>query len=185
MSIIANKVNSPFYPENVEDSEVGLKSELFDRRLRLNIAEFHMEYEDIQKAALSFTTIGAPIRAISNAAEATIKGVEGEIVAVPTDGLRFNATVSYIDAGYDKFIDDSVDSSYEPFETSEWTCSLGAQYTAPLSLGEITARADWYWQDDVVFSARNAFLRSNEKIHAQKSYRLLAAYIEGPCLTMG
>ena len=46
----------PFNPETVEAYEVGLKSFWFDRRVRLNGAVFHNEYQDIQ---LTFTTCPA------------------------------------------------------------------------------------------------------------------------------
>src|SRR3546814_19184383 len=41
---------SPSYnPEIVDAYEVGLKSDLFDRRLRLNVAAFYYDYKDIDR----------------------------------------------------------------------------------------------------------------------------------------
>ena len=44
----ARSVNDGFKPEDLTSYEVGVKSELFDRRLRLNAAVYHAVHKDVQ-----------------------------------------------------------------------------------------------------------------------------------------
>lgn len=39
---------TPFGPEKITSYELGLKSELFDRRLRANFSGYYMDYKDMQ-----------------------------------------------------------------------------------------------------------------------------------------
>jgi len=95
---VANLTNPPINPETLDAYEVGLKSELFDGRLRANFAGFYYGYSDIQ---LSQVIIGTSV--IVNAAEATSYGIEGDLLFVPVTDLHLRANVSLIDAKYDKF----------------------------------------------------------------------------------
>ncbi len=45
---VAGPADAPYKPESIDAYEVGLKSVMFDRRLRLNAAAFWYEYRDIQ-----------------------------------------------------------------------------------------------------------------------------------------
>lgn len=84
-----------FNPEKAESFEIGVKSELFDRRLQLNAAAFTTRYSDIQ---LNFQLGISPT--IQNAGDARIKGFEIEAIAAPVPGLTINGSVGYTDAYY-------------------------------------------------------------------------------------
>ena len=84
-----------FNPEHATTEEVGVKSELFDRRLRLNLAGFHTDYKGIQLNS----QIG-PSPTIVNAGNARIWGAEAEADAVLGHGLSFTASLGYTDAKY-------------------------------------------------------------------------------------
>lgn len=84
-----------FNPEKAESFEIGVKSQLLDRRLQLNLAAFTTRYQDIQ---LNYQLGISPT--IRNAGDARIKGFEVEMVAVPVSGLTINGSVGYTDAYY-------------------------------------------------------------------------------------
>src|SRR3546814_9539183 len=67
----------PYEPERVTAYEVGLKSDLFDRLLRFNVAGFVNKYSDLQS---SVTKMGAvrPENITTNVAAAEIYGFEVE-----------------------------------------------------------------------------------------------------------
>jgi iron complex outermembrane receptor protein len=88
----------PVDPELLDAYEIGLKSEFLGNRLRVNIAPFYYEYEDIQLSQ----AFQASTR-LFNAAKATIQGVDLELVAKVSDGLMLDASVGYLDAEYDEF----------------------------------------------------------------------------------
>jgi len=90
-------------PETVDNYEIGFKSDWLDRRLRVNVSAFNMKYKDKQEqyADLSFN----PARFnIYNAGRATMRGIEAEVQARPTDWLSLGANYSYLDAHYDEFV---------------------------------------------------------------------------------
>lgn len=91
-------------PEKATNYELGVKSDLFDRRLRLNVAVFKMDYKDLQSQQLVLECL---CLITSNAGSAIIKGIEGEATLAVTDALTLTASGSYLDAKYDKFVDGS------------------------------------------------------------------------------
>lgn len=91
-------VRASFQPEFVWAYEAGIKSELFDRRLRLNATGFHYDYTDLQ-----VSTFLNGLTFISNAASARIDGVEVEAVGKVAGGLDFGLSASWLDARYRRF----------------------------------------------------------------------------------
>jgi len=91
---------TPFAAETDSSVEAGLKSQLFDRRLRLNLAAFHNTYKNLQLTANSANLNGVLTLLTTNAGKATSQGVEGEAELHLTDHLRINASVGYLDFYY-------------------------------------------------------------------------------------
>jgi iron complex outermembrane receptor protein len=83
---VANPVsfNTPFDPETVWAYEVGAKTELLDRRLRLNTAVFFNQIEDVQQSS----TLGGGATAIQNVGDVDVSGLEIEVTALVSDGLE-------------------------------------------------------------------------------------------------
>jgi iron complex outermembrane receptor protein len=181
-SSITNGIFS-FEPETVSDFEAGVKSELFDRRVRFNLAAYASKYKDIQKATNTFLPTGASVRQINNAASATIKGGEVQLTASPTRSVTLDVSGAYTDAHYDEFVVRNAtgavveDRTDEPFEFPKWTFSVGANKKWDVPIGVISARADWYWTSKVIFTATSQ-LTSAEQVMKQDSYGLLAARVE-------
>jgi len=98
---------SSFGPETVDDIEIGLKSDFRAGgiRGRFNVSAYQAWYEDIQRAIGRVLPNGQISNRTENAASATIKGIEAELALELSDRLTFNAGYSYIDAGYDEWID--------------------------------------------------------------------------------
>lgn len=90
-----------YNPEEVINYEIGAKTDLFDKRVRLNVAAFMMDYTDLQSQQLILECL---CTVTSNAGTAKIKGIEAELTWAATDRLLINASGSLLDAKYDKFI---------------------------------------------------------------------------------
>jgi outer membrane receptor protein involved in Fe transport len=86
----------PFGHEKLQTFELGAKSELMDRRVRLNGAWFYSKYTDQQTFAQQFDSSGANWFRTFNAGKATIWGLEGEIQAEPVDNLRIEGSIGYV-----------------------------------------------------------------------------------------
>ena len=143
----AQALNGSFGPETITAYEVGLKTDLFDRRLRMNLSAFINDYKDIQLPLITCASLGsnAPCGARQNAGDGKIKGVELEVQAQPIDGLAFDGSVSYLTGNWSK-IDPRVGNAYllnDPIVTPEWKWSVGVQYRADLGKsGSLTPRFD-------------------------------------------
>ena len=91
--------NAPVRPELLYASEAGVKSELFDRRLRLNASYFHYTYKDVQ--ARSIAPPAPPGNALlQNAASERIDGIDADFSVVPFRGLTINGTLEHLIARY-------------------------------------------------------------------------------------
>ena len=94
---------SPVDAENVLSYEVGLKSELWDRRARFNTAVFYMDYDDRQVAQFEAGTGGASQRLV-NAGASTSSGIELELTVLPVESLQVQLSYGYLNVEYDEFI---------------------------------------------------------------------------------
>jgi iron complex outermembrane recepter protein len=83
---------TPFGPETLTSYEVGAKSEWFGRRLRVNVAAFLSNYDDLQTTIGTYDATGAPYFKPVNLGRAQITGGELEIEAQPTASLTISGT---------------------------------------------------------------------------------------------
>jgi len=140
-------LNGSFGPETVTAYEVGLKTDLFDRRVRVNISGFYNDYKDVQLPLITCASLGsnAPCGARQNAGNGKLKGVELEVQANPIEGLALDGSVSYLDGDWSQ-IDPRVGNAVllnDPLATPKWKWSAGIQYRAELgSAGSLTPRFD-------------------------------------------
>ena len=98
----------PFNPETLDSYELGVKTDLFDRRVRLNVAAFLSKYKDMQLTLANCTAIagagfGVPCAMPVNAGDADVKGIEVETLITPIDGLSIDGSFSYLDFEYKRF----------------------------------------------------------------------------------
>lgn len=170
--------NPSFDQENVKAWEVGVKSDWLDNRLRLNGAAFYYDYEDLQ-----VSTFINNLTLTTNAAEATIWGLEAEIVARPVPALDLSAAVSFLDAEYDRFTDrqgSNPDGTPRVLDLSgnrlpnapEFKGSVQAQYTLDLVGGQALVLTGRYSYQSKVY-----FTQFNEDVVGQKGFGLVDARV--------
>jgi outer membrane receptor protein involved in Fe transport len=94
---------TPFKPEIVIAYEAGLKSDLFDRRLRLNGALFYYDYKDQQVQGLEYDRDTGRLGKITNVPKSHIMGGEIELTWVPMDGLTISQNIGYKTGEYDEY----------------------------------------------------------------------------------
>lgn len=154
----------PFEPEELTSYEVGMKTELLDRRLRLNGAIFFSDYTDKQLTASSCpaftpTPSGAPCALPINAGDADMKGFELEGTYQAYEGLMLDVSLSYLDFEYQSVNPLAADielSDVAPY-TPEWKWSMGLQYEFALPGGStLTPRVDFSYQSDMYSDPSNS-----------------------------
>ncbi len=92
-----------FLPETSDNYEFGMKGEFLENRLRVNATMFSTSYEN-QQVTVGRIVNGTPIADLVNAQEATLEGMEFEILAQLTDSLVLSAMVATFEGEYDEFI---------------------------------------------------------------------------------
>lgn len=109
-----------FKPETVIQYEGGIKADLLDRRLRVNLAAFHTDYKDLQVANFYLlpgsTTSSAYY--IKNVASAKIDGFEAEVTIAPVEGLTLNVNYGYTKFKYLQAPAGVVRPAYRPRHTA-------------------------------------------------------------------
>ena len=164
-----------FDQEEVWSYEVGFKSDLTDR-LRLNGTGFYYDYSDLQVSAFK-----DGLTVTTNAAEATVWGVEFDLTATPIDELTLTANVGYLNAEYDEFISTFGDitgvdlSGNTLVNAPEWKASFAANYAIPLNN---SGRIDLTTQ--ISYQSRVYHTQHNENLISQGAFALLnarAAYV--------
>ncbi|MBB3889422.1 outer membrane receptor protein involved in Fe transport [Phenylobacterium haematophilum] len=92
----------PFTPETLYAYEAGVKSEFFDRKLRVNLSAFYYDYRDQQLQGILYTQTGRVGRMI-NIPKSHIWGGELELTWRPTERLTINQSLGYKYGEYDEF----------------------------------------------------------------------------------
>lgn len=127
-----------FDSETIDSWELGLKSDLFDRRMRVNLAVFDYDIEDFQ--VLEFTGVQF---VTSNVPKAQSKGVEIEALALPVEGLEVSLNYTYADSNYPEDCDNN-----DPKAAASVSSLCGAQFTnAPKNVVTGGFSYDGYWGD--------------------------------------
>jgi len=156
----------PFGPETLTAYELGFKSDLFGRLLRLNGAAFFSDYKGIQLTLLSCPQFGGPgpCALPQNAGDAEIKGLELEATIDPGNGLLIDGAMSYLDFDYTAINPQAggptapggVQLGMVPPYTPKWKWAVGIQYEIDLgNSGSITPRVDANYQSDIFSNAVN------------------------------
>jgi iron complex outermembrane receptor protein len=188
-------VQPGFAPENVWAYEVGVKSQFFDRRLTLNADGFYYDYKNIQVGQIVDLS-----SVLTNAAAATVKGVELEADAHPTRAFTLGGTFAYLHAVYDKFCTgDPTEPAYGtaagPAAGLPATPDAGCTVSGPINLaGNTFPRAPRYtitgtasyafdlpgestltFRGDVRYQSLTYFTQFNRPLISQTPYTLVNA----------
>ena len=151
----------PFFnEESVMSYEVGIKSELLDRRLRLNLSAYHNIYDDL---AVNIPLTNAPpgtfASRVGNAGKVKYTGFEAEMQAVLTDNFTIDGSIGYVDINYKTLMAGqsttagappiNIASIATPGYTSPWTGNIAANARFPVGSGDmqLTARVGYTYED--------------------------------------
>lgn len=176
-------------PETIKAWELGVKTLLFDRALRLNVAAFYYQDTNLQVQVISLLNGGAV--SFESAKGAHIKGVDFDAVAQlfpdHIDGLVFTASAAYLKTEYTSYTNGSgFDSATGLFRhaaydftghpiahTPNFTGNFGLSKTFQFDSGSLELGGDvymsskfWFFPQDTDYSLQPAY----HQINAQISY---------------
>lgn len=118
-----------FKPEVADSYELGLKSELADRTILLNLTSFYTDYQNIQLNQLEGVS-----PTLRNAGDAEIYGFEVESQLVLSEAFSVAANLSYTHARYTR-IADGVNTGGRLPKTPAWKFNINPRYEYPLGSG--------------------------------------------------
>ncbi len=150
---IPNEIETlePYEPENLNSFEIGFKTIAWDRKLTFNTSFFLSDYDNIQVLTVTTVDTGGFIPTVvpltQNAATATVKGAEFELLLMPFDGFRIQANGALLDSEFGDY-EGVSDLTGEPISRKGETFSnvppysafLAAQYSFEVLDG---VTADW------------------------------------------
>jgi iron complex outermembrane receptor protein len=89
-----------FGPEEVKSYEVGLKTELFDRKVRFNVAGYIMDRSNSQVDFNFFIpqtngTVRNTLETVNAIGTTKIRGIEADLTIRPIEGLSMNLSYAY------------------------------------------------------------------------------------------
>lgn len=185
-----------FDPEEVTSYELGLKSYWFDRKLRLNLALFRTDYEDMQVAIpVDAAELGNNL--IYNAGESTIDGLELEALFAPVEDLVLGINYAYLDAKIDRVdvipgsIFDRNANPMSPYSVGsnikdvfvlphapEHSVDVSADYTLlHFDRGSVALNLNYRWQDVAYQNAAGGKAVAGREFDRQDSYGTFNARI--------
>jgi iron complex outermembrane receptor protein len=165
-------------PETVDNFEVGLKSQLLNRRVTLNLAAYHTSVHDYQTTIVQ-QVIGTNtyINYIANIPEVRSRGFEGDLAIRAADWLSLTGSVAYTDATYRNYpngptpvealnptADNAGGSPVRDFTgerlagVPKWAASLGGDVTRALGRDDREAylHGDWSYRSSYYTVASNS-----------------------------
>ena len=161
----------PFDEETLYAYEVGVKSELLDRRVRLNAAAFYYDYQDLQ-VFIYDTSSGVPVQIKLNAGSAKIYGLEAELTVRPTAQFEAFLSASTLNSEYQDFSDGLGNdfSGNQLINAPEFSMSAGLTWTQPIgAAGSLQATASGSYQSKIYFTP------ANDNAYSQSSVTMLNA----------
>lgn len=140
----------PVDPETAWNYEVGAKTEWFDRRLRINLTAFKVDYTNQQTFLLSDE--GEVI--VDNAGKVKVKGIELDVEASPVKGFSLWTSYAYSDGVIRELLD--LDGS-KPAQLPPHAVTYGASITVPVPAlsGEISLRGEGVYKSRYYLEASN------------------------------
>jgi iron complex outermembrane recepter protein len=153
-----------YSPEVLDAYEVGLKSQLLDRRLRFNISAYLYKFKNIQ---VQLTQVGGENTA--NAAAATLKGIDVDFQALLFEGFTLSGAAGYAKGEYDSypgatgfpaspsqggvFVFDA--SGQRTVYTPKFSGNIAANYTTETDIGKLSFDASFVHSDSVFVQPTN------------------------------
>jgi iron complex outermembrane recepter protein len=137
------QLRNEYDPEELWNYEIGLKADFLDKRLRVDIAGFYMDWKNVQQfIRFQFidpnTGLLRGVTGIDNATSARTYGLEMAVDAILSDNFRSGFTLGYLNARYGDYRNALIDgrvidaSGKRLINAPEWTFGVHAEYNRDL-----------------------------------------------------
>jgi iron complex outermembrane receptor protein len=145
----------PFKPEELIAYEIGAKAELLDRTMLINASIFYYDYSDVQTFIRAPGAI--PVQKLGNVDEATVKGLDLDVMWLPTPGLTLRAGLGLLDTELGAFTTTAGDvpKGNKLPNAPDVSFSGSAKYAWSIGGYDASIQAGGAYTDDVFKDANN------------------------------
>ncbi|MGD0493856.1 MAG: TonB-dependent receptor [Steroidobacteraceae bacterium] len=185
--------SAPVNPEVLDAYQLGMKTELADHRVRLNMAAFYYRYKNIQVQEI----VSGATESL-NAAAAEMKGIDVDFAFLPTDVLTVRGGFELMNGHYTDFRnapfnDPTVGPSgvpiggntqrsgnatgFDTVRTPKGTATASADYRVPMGTGNLNFAVSYYYNSGFAWDPDNRL--------RQPSYDVVNASVEWSALKNG
>ena len=172
-------------PETDTSYEVGVKSEFFEHRVRINADVFYTQYDNAQINVFTEDPVThAAASVTTNAGSLNYTGGELEFNVIPAKNWLVDGSFGYTDPQFNTFstaippstVKQNLASQAIDNYASKMTYALGVQYDFdPFSFGDLSVRADYNFQSPKTFHPLTILSPLNPIIKST-NYHNLSAY---------
>lgn len=149
-------LRNEFDPETLWNYELGTKFDLFDRRVRVDITGFYMNWKNVQQTVNFQYNDNGQFRSISgiaNAAAAESYGVEGSFDAKITTQWSLSGQIGYNNTKFKDYPNALINgttlniSGRQLVNAPKWTFGAQTQYTQPITDSfDAFGRIEWNYR---------------------------------------
>ncbi len=181
----ANRANAgPIKPERSRDKEIGIRAQVLDRKLTLNLTYFDTNYKNLQAQTIETLSDGTSNFRLTNVGGLNTKGVEFDSAVHVSQDFNLTGSVAYLDARYTSYpraqcwplqtaaqgcipaVPAAPPVPAQPayqvltgaraIQAPEWKFSIGADYSPSLGSGlNGILQANWQYQSSVYYVAED------------------------------
>jgi iron complex outermembrane receptor protein len=172
-----NRANAgPIKPERSRDKEIGIRAQVLDRKVTLNLTYFDTNYKNLQAQTIETLSDGTTNFRLTNVGGLNTKGVEFDSTARIGQDFNLTGSVAYLDAKYTSY---AVAQCYplqqipttclpptsptfqnltgaRAIQAPKWKFAIGADYSPSLG-GNLKGvmQANWQYQSSVYYVAED------------------------------
>lgn len=145
-------------PERNTTWEAGIKAELWDQRITLNLAAYHTTLRNFQATVVDSGQTVALRGYLSNIPEVRVKGIEAD-AALRLGALTLTGALAYGDGTYTRYPAGPCPLEVQTSATAacdltgkrlaglpRWSATLSGDYALPLAGGSLVIHADSNWR---------------------------------------
>lgn len=161
--VVTPEARQPVAPESVINYEAGIKANLLDQALTLNVSYYYMDYSELQVFQVNQT-----VTSLVNAGEAVSSGFEFDGRYILNSEFAFNFNGTLMDTEYKEYVNGGVDyAGTDLLNSPEFSGSVMLDYETETSLGYLNAF--------VTYTYKGKHLLAND--YEQDSYSLVNANV--------
>lgn len=143
--------NTPVAPETSKSWEIGFKSQFLDRRITVNATAYDTTFTGFQTSSNGTDGSGPPV--LRSAGKLFTKGIEGEVIVRPVNGLRLSGNFLFADNKFGDLFFGAVNvRGGNPLNAPETKWGTAANYDFDVANWGVNLNTNYTWTSATLFT---------------------------------